>query len=220
MAKRSDIQSIPNLAAEFEELRDPIEEVRNNDLASSPIAAVLAWLGKPGQDDENWGTLWGRWRQFCARHTHSRFTFGADSTGSSESINSVLKNPFNSLVHSKMRMMHLLPSVMKLEREANAKAELQNVLDQRSQNRVRTALLPIIADMKARVGVSANGLELVAATTSRLLSYSVEANAPRPPAAPSPAASACARGCPPGRCARQLDSARAPPAAADGGAAS
>ncbi|KAJ1630411.1 hypothetical protein T492DRAFT_840049 [Pavlovales sp. CCMP2436] len=85
-------------------------------------------------------------------------------------------------------------------------------------NRVRTALLPIIADMKTRVGVSAKGLELVAATTLRLLSYSVEANAPRPPAAPSPAASACARGCPPGRCARQLDSARAPPAAADGGA--
>mmetsp|Transcript_45305 Transcript_45305/g.105992 ORF Transcript_45305/g.105992 Transcript_45305/m.105992 type:complete len:130 (-) Transcript_45305:112-501(-) len=122
-----------------------------------------------------------------------------------------------------MRMMQLLPSVMKLEREANAKAELQNVLDQRSQNRVRTALPPIIADMKARVGVSAKGLELVAATTSRLLSYSVEANASRPPAAPSPAASACARGCPPGRCARQFDSARAPPAAesappADGGA--
>ncbi|KAJ1641001.1 hypothetical protein T492DRAFT_1138618 [Pavlovales sp. CCMP2436] len=171
-------------------------------------------------DDENWGTLWGRRRQFCARHTHSRFTFGADSTGRSESINSILKNHFNRLVHGKMRMMQLLPSVMKLEREANAKAELQNLLDQRSQNCVRTALPPIIADMKARVGVSVKGLELVASTTSRLLSYSVEANAPRPPAAPSFAASACARGCPPGRCTRQLDSARAPPASADGGAAS
>ncbi|KAJ1617098.1 hypothetical protein T492DRAFT_850350 [Pavlovales sp. CCMP2436] len=187
MAKRSDIQSFPNLAAEFEELRELIEELHTNDLASGSIAAVLAWLGKPGQDDKNWGTLWGR-RQH--------------------------------LVHGKMRLMQLLLSVMKLEREAKEKAELQNVLDQRSQDRVRTVLPPIIADMKARIGVSAKGLELVAATIARLLFYSVEAKAPRPPAAPSPAASACARGCPPGRCARQLDSARPPPAAAHGGAAS
>jgi len=124
MAKCSDIQSIPNLAAEFEELREMIEELGTSDFASGPIEAVLAWLGKPGKDDDNWGTLWGRRQQFCPRFTHSRFTWGADSSGRCESINSVLKNPFNSLVHGKMRLLQLLPSVIKLEREANAKAEL------------------------------------------------------------------------------------------------
>mmetsp|Transcript_45306 Transcript_45306/g.106004 ORF Transcript_45306/g.106004 Transcript_45306/m.106004 type:complete len:130 (-) Transcript_45306:844-1233(-) len=122
-----------------------------------------------------------------------------------------------------MRLMQLLPSVIKLEREANAKAELQNVLDQRFQDRARATPPPIIADMKTRIGVSAKRLEVVTLTAARLFSCTVEANAPRPPVAPSPAASACARGCPPGRCARQFDSARAPPAAesappADGGA--
>jgi len=97
------------------------------------------------------------------------------------------------------------------------------VLDQRFQDRARATPPPIIADMKTRIGVSAKGLEVVTLTAARLFSCTVEANAPRPPVAPSPAASACARGCPPGRCARQFDSARAPPAAesappADGGA--
>ncbi|KAJ1631857.1 hypothetical protein T492DRAFT_869338, partial [Pavlovales sp. CCMP2436] len=155
MAKCSDIQSIPNLAAEFEELREMIEELGTSDFASGPIEAVLAWLGKPGQDDDNWGTLWGRRQQFCPRFTHSRFTWGADSSGRCESINSVLKNPFNSLVHGKMRLLQLLPS---------------NVLDQRFQDRARATPPPIIADMKTRIGVSAKRLEVVTLTAARLFS--------------------------------------------------
>ncbi|KAJ1637739.1 hypothetical protein T492DRAFT_287017 [Pavlovales sp. CCMP2436] len=181
-------------------MRGMITDLQKNDLASGPIEADLTWFGKPGLDDDNWGTLWGRRKQFCSCFTHSRFTWGADSSGRCEGVNSVLNNPFNSLVNGKMRLMQLLPNALKLEKEANQKAELQNVLDKRSLARA-PKLPPILEDMKTRIGLSAKGIELVAAVSSRLQSYKVESGASRPPDAPSPAASACARGCPPGRCA-------------------
>ncbi|KAJ1621208.1 hypothetical protein T492DRAFT_887373 [Pavlovales sp. CCMP2436] len=155
-AKRSDIQSIPDLLAEWEEMRGMITDLQKNDLASGSIEAVLTWFGKPGLDDDNWGTLWGRRKQFCSRFTHSRFTWGAGSSGRCKGVNSD--------THPRC---HLLLNVLKLEKEANQKAELQNVLDKRSLARA-PKLPPILEDMKTRIGLSAKGIELVAAVSSRL----------------------------------------------------
>lgn len=87
MAKKSDTQTIDSLPSEFEGLRAQIEALRT-DANSSTISHALCWLGKPGVDDGNYATLWGKRRKFCARFTYSLFTWGQDSSQRNESMNS------------------------------------------------------------------------------------------------------------------------------------
>ena len=87
MAKQSDEQTIDNLAHEFEALCARIEDLRTvaNDGA---ITRALAWLCTPGVDDDNYATMWGKRRQFCARFTYRLFTWGQDASQRNESMNS------------------------------------------------------------------------------------------------------------------------------------
>lgn len=87
MAKKSDSQTIDNLPSEFNRLRNQIEALRT-DANSDTISQALRWLGVPGVDDDNYATLWGKRRKFCARFTYTRFTWGQDSSQRNESMNS------------------------------------------------------------------------------------------------------------------------------------
>ena len=58
------------------------------DANTGTISHALGWLGAPGDDDDNYATLWGKRVKFCARHTHRLFTWGQDSSGRNESVNS------------------------------------------------------------------------------------------------------------------------------------
>jgi hypothetical protein len=87
MAKQSDEQTIDNLEFEFEALRSKIDELRT-DANDGTITRALAWLGKPGADDDNYATMWGKRRQFCARFTYQLFTWGQDASQRNESMTS------------------------------------------------------------------------------------------------------------------------------------
>ena len=86
MAKQSDEQTIGNLESEFEALRAKIDELRT-EANDGSITRALAWLGKPGADDDNYATMWGKRRQFCARFTYRLFTWGQDASQRNESMN-------------------------------------------------------------------------------------------------------------------------------------
>jgi hypothetical protein len=111
-------------------------------------------------------------------------------------LRAVIKNPFNSLLHGKMRLMQLLPTIIKLEKQANEKAEIAQVLDLRKYALSGQATPPFLTDAQTRVKVSEHGLIIMRVRLLRVLSYVVGSPAPPPPAA-------CVRGCAPGTCARE-----------------
>lgn len=105
-----------------------------------------------------------------------------------------------------MRLMQLLPKVVALEKQANDKAELAQVLDLRKYSLSAQAIPPILADARTRVGVAEHGLFIIRVRFMRVLSYVVVGPAPPQPAA-------CVRGCGPGTCAREAAASRVDAAA-------
>jgi len=128
----------------------------------------------------------------------------------------VIKNPFNSLLHGKMRLMQLLPKIVALEKAVNDKADIARVIDLRKYSMSKQATPPILVDAEKRVKISPHGLELFKLRFARVLSYKVSGEAPPRPAK-------CIRGCAPGMCAREAaasPSADSPAEAAASAAAS
>jgi hypothetical protein len=130
----------------------------------------------------------------------------------------VAKNPFNALVNGKMTLVALGRVIKKMEDEANGKAEIKNVVDQRRwANKVNVS--PILLDMEKRVKVSGHGLHIVQGISSRLQSYTCEhAPGAQPPTPDVDPSGICLRGCAPG-CARAATAAGAASAAASAAAA-
>jgi hypothetical protein len=130
----------------------------------------------------------------------------------------VAKNPFNALVNGKMTLVALGQVIKKMEDEANGKAEIKNVVDQRRwANKVHAS--PILLDMERRVNVSGHGLHIVQGISSRLQWYTCERAPGAPPPTPDVDPSGiCLRGCAPG-CARAATAAGAASAAASAAAA-
>jgi hypothetical protein len=90
----------------------------------------------------------------------------------------VIKNPFNSLLHGKMRLMQLLPKIVALEKAVNDKADIARVIDLRKYSMSKQATPPILVDAEKRVKISPHGLELFKLRFARVLSYKVSGEAP------------------------------------------
>lgn len=111
-------------------------------------------------------------------------------------LRAVIKNPFNSLLHGKMRLMQLLPNIIKLEKQANEKGEIAQVLDLRKYALSGQAAPAFLIDAQTHVNVAEHGLIIMRLRLLRVLSYVVRGPAP-------PRSAACVRGCTPGTCARE-----------------
>jgi hypothetical protein len=98
-------------------------------------------------------------------------------------LRAVVKTPLNSLVHGKIRLMQLLPVIMKLVQEANQKAEIAQVLDSYKYTLSGQAAPAFLTDAQRRIHVSEHGLTIMRVRLRRVLSYGVRGGAPPQPAA-------------------------------------